>query len=209
MKIAFNQFVGDHTLLEARNGLRKLQFRSFRPNISDMERFWPDITKKTLKAFINEKYIAPTKEDKTTYEVSTLGMRLCATKATRRFNREKGMKSLNALIERAKQINASDDLVKVKQIVLFGSFLDETLDDYGDIDVAIDYYDTIPHKELVARSKRAAQEARVQGLLEQLFYFEKVARTKMKGRDPKISMVPFLDLEYMDCPTKIVFDINS
>ena len=74
-----------------------------------------------------------------TYNRTDLGQRVAIAKLIARFPRAKGEAVLNAVIERAYQINANPELCSyIKQLRLFGSMLDPSIPMVGDVDIAVE-----------------------------------------------------------------------
>jgi hypothetical protein len=74
-----------------------------------------------------------------TYNRTDLGQRVAIAKLIARFPRAKGDAVLEAVIERAHQINANLELCSyIRQLRLFGSMLDPSIPMVGDVDIAVE-----------------------------------------------------------------------
>jgi len=98
--------------------------------------------KRVFAALLAEGYLEPNEPehefDKAKYQTSKKGRRLAAANLTKRFERSKADNEVAALIARANEINARDELVCfVHKITAFGSYLTDS-NDLGDIDLVVE-----------------------------------------------------------------------
>ncbi|NQZ54864.1 MAG: hypothetical protein HRT93_11515 [Piscirickettsiaceae bacterium] len=100
---------------------------------------------KILKNLLSESYLAEenTHNDIIYYQLDIKGNALVNTRFTKRMHRAKVEQLLSEVISRASYINESKDvfLKRISKLYLFGSCLDESKDDYGDIDLIVEVED--------------------------------------------------------------------
>jgi len=87
-------------------------------------------------------------DDESDYRLTDLGYTFCNAKASTPINKEKADKIIKEILQRVEEINTNGNyLLKVKKLLIFGSYLNPQSKDYGDIDFAfelerkIDNYD--------------------------------------------------------------------
>ncbi len=83
------------------------------------------------------------------YSLNTNGNALANTSFSKRIGRAKVEQFTSDIIDRASYINKSKDIfmMKINKIYLFGSCLDKSIDDYGDIDLIVDIEDNKEQEE--------------------------------------------------------------
>lgn len=87
------------------------------------------------KELIKREFIEDDRFDK--YAVTEKGNALAQTKFVKRMNKEKADLIFQKFIDRVEEVNSDNTfLYCVKQLFLFGSYLDRSSDDFGDLDIA-------------------------------------------------------------------------
>lgn len=74
--------------------------------------------------------------------------------------RERAQRELDAFLDRVREVNRTDHyLCRVEQVILFGSFLDATVDPVGDVDLSVELAWKEEDGDLRVRQLRARSEA--------------------------------------------------
>lgn len=142
VKISPSQQVAGIPVMEVRKFLRRVH--------SDFRTSWPEqvvqhfnFTSRRARQFIHdlqaEGLIEPSTHefDKDAYQLTDKGRSLGRGSAAKAIIRATGDKALKGLLQRAKEVNASDDfLCSVEAVVLFGSYL-KGEERPNDVDVAM------------------------------------------------------------------------
>jgi hypothetical protein len=145
------------------------------------------------------------------------GSALANATARKPVKRAVAAQNLNALIERAAEVNANPDfLFWVDRLVVFGSFLDESKSVVGDVDVAM----ALTRREedgdrFIELAQARATQAELYGrtfssFLDRLGWAEMEVRRFLKGRSNVLSFTTIDDqvLELAD-RTEVVFERTS
>jgi hypothetical protein len=118
---------------------------------------------------------------------------------TRRFSRADGGVVVVELIERAKAINANDDLLcGVAELRLFGSMLDPKAETVGDVDVAFSLYRKKPPAGLNWSRwnfQRADATGRHLQFIDRLCYGEGEVKKLLRARKPRLSLQTMFHFE--------------
>ena len=118
----------------------------------------------------------------------------------KRIDRAKAAALVDGLLERAKQINEDDRFVlSITELQLFGSYLDQTAEDFGDVDVGFGtdvkpMYKALDVTELSKLTERLLPDILPRNFLEFLFLPRKAILRTLKNRSPYISLHPIEDL---------------
>ena len=162
VKISPSQQVAGIPVMEVRKFLRRVH--------SDFRTSWPEqvvqhfnFTSRRARQFIHdlqaEGLIEPSTHefDKDAYQLTDKGRSLGRGSAAKAIIRATGDKALKGLLQRAKEVNASDDfLCSVEAVVLFGSYL-KGEERPNDVDVAVKLKRRLPENlgtDEVARRMR-------------------------------------------------------
>ena len=159
----------------------------------------PDVVAKQLiKQLIEDDYLVLTKEklsDIYQYELKETekGRRFGIANASKPISRQKATQLLNELIERAKTINTSDELVYfVESIKVFGSYLSDK-DTLGDLDVGVKL--TRKHKsgDFTKHNQKRIALAKANGRqfsnsTEELFWPHREVMLMLKGKQRGLSL---------------------
>jgi len=137
------------------------------------------------------------KKDKVDYLLTAKGHSLCLARSVPPLNKAKADKIFNDFMQRVEEINCNDYyLYKVEKVLLFGSYLDPTRKDFGDIDIAIDLKrKTDNFDEYEKARKERIREMKQKGkrfsdYMDELFYPEYEVKLKLKNRCRYISLHP-------------------
>jgi hypothetical protein len=119
---------------------------------------------------------------------------------TKRFPRAIGEVVITELVERAKAINARDDLLcGVSELRLFGSMLDPKAETVGDVDVAYKIFNKEPpsgKKRVEWHIERAEQAGRGHIYYGDLIRYGAIeVRLLLKGRRPRLSLQDMFHFE--------------
>ncbi len=143
------------------------------------------------------------------YERTVAGNAFAISRAVRRISRAKAQTILDAFMERVKAVNADDDLgYYVVEVRLFGSFLDPSVAEVGDIDLGVDFAKRpIIGRNIVTHStERAKLSGRTSlNFFEELIFSETEVRRILKGRSPYISMHRLDDIEDIQAKSKLLY----
>lgn len=143
------------------------------------------------------------------FERTIAGNSLAMARAMKRISRREASARLKALVKRAKAINADEEFGwYVKEVHLFGSYLDSSAADIGDIDLAI----VLKPRPIIGRNlvehglKRAeASEKILRSYLQKITYAEREVRLRLKNRDPYISIHDTFDLDELKPKSKLIY----
>jgi predicted nucleotidyltransferase len=135
----------------------------------------------------------------THYKATAAGRALACAKAVPRIGRSKADQLVEAVVQRIGLVNSNDCLLRyVAEARLFGSYIDPSVEDLGDIDIAIRLelrpVNGRDHKEYafqradyLGKSTDSSFRAR--------FHCESELRATLVGRSPYISLHDMSDLE--------------
>jgi hypothetical protein len=140
------------------------------------------------------------------------GQSLAQAKFARRLARDKAATLLVQLVARAEAINANPDLAHVvTELWLYGSLLNETAGEVGDVDIAFALNDRPGIGSRVAASKHrwAASGRKGGSFFQELVYGETEVLALLKGRSPYLSLQPLSEIEKLGCPTKVMFTAGA
>ncbi len=133
------------------------------------------------------------------FEATVAGNAFAISRAVRRISRAKAQSILKGFMDRVKAVNADDDFGwYVVEVRPFGSYLDPSFSDLGDVDLGIELArcpiigrDVIAHnKECVKLSGRTSLT-----FFQELGFPELEVRRILKARSPYISMHRLDDIE--------------
>ena len=159
---------------------------------------------------ISQGFIANKTSDK--YGVTIRGNALAQIKFVIRLNKEKADMLFRKFMDRVEEINSdSTFLYSVKQLFVFGSYLDCNANDFGDIDIAFILEPKIKddQKFMDAQNKlvrEACDNGKVfSSFTEELFYAETIVLRYLKNRSPYISLHRMRDLIELRAPYKQIY----
>ncbi len=149
------------------------------------------------KELIRQEYIQENIEDNIydKYVVTKKGNALAQAKFIKRLNKEKADLLFQKFLVRVEEVNADNTfLYCVKQLFIFGSYLDRSSNDFGDIDIAF----VLERKMKDYNDFRAAQQKLIQdacengkvfsSIVEEVCYAENMVLKHLKHRSPYISL---------------------
>lgn len=163
-----------------------------------------------LSELIKAGYI--TEESKNKYVISIKGNALAQIKFVRRMDKTKADAIFSEFMKRVKKINEDDTyIVRVSKLILFGSYLDSTANDFGDIDIAYELKHKIRDVEAykIAR-QRFVQEAKANGkvfssFFDEISYPETAVLKFLKNRSPYISLHRTDEIYVLEAAHKQIF----
>jgi predicted nucleotidyltransferase len=147
----------------------------------------------------------------TSYTITDKGRELCRARCVKRMNKAQADKLFNGILERIKEVNDNPYyLYKVKDIVLFGSYITDK-EDFGDIDIAFDLqfkrrvFKTKNglNSELVANINRANENNFFHSLYK-LSFAEKEVEKFLKNRKAQIHITPYSHIKPLNTETKTI-----
>lgn len=180
--------------------------------IRDFLRVYSDgFTKKELKNYFNLSDIETTQiiksllqkelvqiELKGDYTLSDNGYMLCRARSVSPIKKEKADKLFNEFLQRVNEVNNDDFyLWKVEKLYLFGSYLDKTKDDYGDIDIGYilerKITDSVKYNKLRMERLNAklAEGKQLISIDDKLSFPKKDVLLKLKNKCRYISLQPY------------------
>ena len=166
--------------------------------------------KRMLATLLVEGYLEPHepehKFDKAKYQTSEKGRRLVAANLTPRFDRARADSEVAALIARAKEINARDELVFfVHKITAFGSYLTNS-NDLGDIDLVVELAPRRLGKKHTDESHyRARNSGKTLDFMASLTYGSSEVVQLLRARKPRLSFNVQSTLE-LKTEFRVLFD---
>lgn len=172
------------------------------------------ITDSSAKYLCNEMirqgFIKKDKSDK--YIVTKKGNALAQVKFVKRLNKEKADMLFRKFIDRVEEVNAdSTFLYRVKQLFLFGSYLDCSSNDFGDIDIAFVLERKIKdHEDFMDAQQKLISDACENGkifssIVEKVCYAETLVIKYLKNRNPYISLHRLSDVIELGAPYKQIY----
>jgi hypothetical protein len=164
--------------------------------------------KRVFAALLAEGYLEPHepehKSDEAKYHTSMKGRRLAAANLTKRFDRAKADNEVAALIARANEINARDELVFfVHKITAFGSYLTDS-NDLGDIDLVVE---VAPRREQTTDESRyrADNSGKTLDFSASLNYGSSEVLQLLRARKTRLSFSTHSTLE-LDTEFQVLFE---
>ena len=130
---------------------------------------------------------------------------LAAAKAIRRITRAKAEQLLRDFMKRVHDVNDSDDFgVFVSDVYVFGSFLDPSANDLGDLDLAVSLHDRPIIGRQISRYEHERQEALgVDGWFSDFLVHE--VNRYLKARQAHLSMHGVLRTKAAKIKMKLIF----
>ncbi len=143
------------------------------------------------------------------FEKTVTGNAFAISRAVRRISREKAESILKGFMDRVKAVNANDDFGwYVVEVRLFGSYLDPSFTDLGDIDLGVELARRpIIGREVVAHNK---ERARLSGrasltFFQELTFAQSEVQKFLRSRSPYISMHRLDDIEDIKAKSKLLY----
>jgi len=161
---------------------------------------------------VQQGFLEPDNEGFDFYRSSSKGRSLVQAKFAHRLARDKAAASLAQLVARAEAINANPDLAHVvTELRLYGSLLNETAGEVGDVDIAFVLSDRpwIGDRAAASKARWAASGREGGSFFQELVYGETEVVALLKGRSPYLSLQPLREIEKLGCPTKVVFTAGA
>lgn len=155
---------------------------------------------RVLAALVAEGYIEVTKRPRGGFCSGPAAPRLMNVRFIKRIDRGKADALVAGLKERAGAINADDRYVQsVAELQVFGSYVDLSKADCGDVDVAYrrvvkSKYQNLNITDLSNLTREQFPQIRPRNFLIFLYLLEKVILQTLKGRSPYISLHPMAEL---------------
>ncbi|MCM1036131.1 MAG: hypothetical protein NC406_02230 [Bacteroides sp.] len=150
------------------------------------------------------------------YVVTVKGNALAQTKFVKRLNKEKADSLFRKFMDRVETVNSDNSLLySVKQLFLFGSYLDCASDDFGDLDIAFVLERKIKDvNEFMAAQQKLIQDACDSGksfssIVEEVCYAETIVLKHLKSRSPYISLHRLSDVIELGVPYKQIYPFSD
>lgn len=166
------------------------------------------------KELISHEFIEDDKSGK--YVVTEKGNALAQTKFVKRMNKEKADLIFQKFIDRVEEVNSDNTfLYYVKQLFLFGSYLDRSSDDFGDLDIAFVLERKIKDgNDFMAAQQKLVQDACENGkvfssIVEEVCYAETIVLKHLKSRSPYISLHRLSDVIKLGAPYKQIYPFSN
>ena len=166
------------------------------------------------KELIKRGFIEDDISDK--YVVTEKGNALAQTKFVKRINKEKADLLFQKFMDRVEDVNSDNTfLYSVKQLFLFGSYLDRSSDDFGDLDIAFVLERKIKDdNDFMTAQQKLVQDACKNGkvfssIVEEMYYAEKIVLKYLKNRSPYISLHHLSDLIGLGAPYKQIYPLSD
>lgn len=155
-------------------------------------------------------------EGRQVWETELKGRQLAKAGAGPGYRRATAERHLHQFLDRVTELAIRDEFLhKVRKVVLFGSFLNETVDPVGDVDLAIDIVFKEPDRsrarQLADEYLRQAitQERRFNNYVDQLFAAENDARRFLKNRSPVLQLTSIDDPILELAPIRVIYEDGS
>lgn len=143
------------------------------------------------------------------YEVTTKGNALAQVKFVARMNKIKADKVFGEFMKRVERINEDDTYIyRVSKLILFGSYLNPTANDYGDIDIAYELEQKINDNEAFFEAHQCViDNAKKNGkvfssFIDEIGHPEILVLRYLKNKSPYISLHTTKDIELLSAPHK-------
>lgn len=166
------------------------------------------------KELIKREFIEDDRSGK--YIVTEKGNALAQTKFVKRMNKEKADLIFQKFMDRVEEVNSDNTfLYSVKQLFLFGSYLDRSSDDFGDLDIAFVLERKIKDdKDFMAAQQKLIQDACENGkvfssIVEEVYYSETMVLKHLKNRSPYISLHRLSDVLELGAPHKQIYPLSD
>lgn len=150
------------------------------------------------------------------YALGPNAQRLINVRFVKRIDRQKADRLVAGLLERARHVNADNYyLFSVAEMRAFGSYIDPTQLDLGDVDIALSLERRLLDGEdiegFMKREQKRASESgrRFSNILQMLDYAEHEVRRFLKARSPYLSLHDMSDMERIGAANVILFPAGS
>lgn len=139
------------------------------------------------------------------FRLTDNGSSFSIAKAIPRISRAKAERILADFIVRVRELNADDDFGQyVREVHVFGSFLDPSKDRLGDVDLAVDFRD----RRIIGRNQRdyECQRKLASGAKGYFFDFlDYEVKRFLRDRDPYIAMEGLCRVEALNTKMQLVY----
>ncbi len=215
VRITKGQVIAGVEAVRLRDALRRLkEYEFFAGAVSDRLKAPEDQAHELVRALIAAGLVEERERtlDRQTYGLTLAGSALANAGAGKPVSRAVARRHLESLVERAQAVNACDEyLVWVDRIVCFGSYLDESVDRVGDVDVAIELNPRFDTETFIARSRErvklaAAAGRRFYSLFDELSWPETEVQLFLKARSAVLSFTTTNDRILEQTTTQVVYD---
>lgn len=213
MKLSKDQKIAGFPALRIRDLFKRHSKYIDQQDVSKFLEVSPRQAQTVLKELAKEGYLEPSDQEGL-FATTNLALRLRNVSAMKRMTREKVEELLQGLLERAAFVNESPEFTAgVKRVTVFGSYLDQQAEDFGDLDVAVsvERKPGFTPEDEQAQTKRDMQGGkRFSGWMDQLIWPTVKVIQFLKDRKAGIQMVFETEHQEMlrNIPTKVFrFDI--
>jgi len=131
------------------------------------------------------------------YRVTLKGKALCMARCVPAIDKERADDIFREFMRRVEEVNRDDFyLYRVSKLLLFGSYLNPSNTEFGDIDIAFELEQKIGNKEEFFHQNELLVEAAIQegrcfpSLWDEMDYARRLVLLKLKDRNPYISLHP-------------------
>ena len=146
---------------------------------------------KVLGQLVVEGYLKPEK-DRSSHRITDLGCRLRCASAGPTLSRKKADELLKNVLERAKQVRENPEFAcYVSRITVFGSYLDESKQELGDLDLALDIKlkpGVTPEAEQAQNAKDMENGRSFSNICEQVCWQTQKVRLFLKNKQRGVSL---------------------
>jgi len=144
------------------------------------------------------------------FTCSMKGNAFVAARAIPPLSREKAERLLSEFLKRVEEVNKRDELSHyVREVHIFGSYLNKKAKDLGDLDLAVDVRErkVLGREDIMEYMEERAFELGVdqRPWMARLLYVELEIMRLIKARNPYISLHPMSDLEATNAKSNLLF----
>jgi len=198
MRIKKNEKVGDIPIIKIRDYFKRLRMvgiskKEVKEHFGLSQKNVDFLIEELLQHDFIEKTTKENQEKE--FQLTIKGQSLCIARCVSPMSRKKADEVFNDFMKRVNEINNDDYyLYKIKELFLFGSYLNSDNVDFGDIDIAFELERKINDLEKFNQAKeKRIEEAYEKGktfftFVEELGYPETEVILKMKNRCQYISL---------------------
>lgn len=163
-----------------------------------------------LNELLNSEYAECVNTDK--YKVTIKGNALAQAKFVKRMDKAKADKIFNEFMKRVAEINEDESYIfRISKLCLFGSYLNQDANDYGDIDIAYELEHKISDDHRFAEAcQRIINNAKTAGkvfssIVEEVCYPSNLVLRYLKNRSPYISLHRMEDIKTLSALHKQIY----
>jgi cell division septum initiation protein DivIVA len=181
LRIARDQVIADLPAAQLRDAMRKVNTSRF--DIDELATHLGTKASDLASRLQAEGYIEPAPHHNALWRTTIQGNALTMAKLGTPYTRKAAEKAVSGMLNAAEQINSGDYLYFVERLEIFGSYLDDSKDRIGDVDVIVTLAPRwTTHKEFTDGVNRRCDAAnrRFQIFHQRLTWPEKEVRRALK-----------------------------